>query len=132
MVETMRGAAGMGLAAPQIGISLQLIVIEYNEKLTVLINPEVVKKSKEEILDTEGCLCLPGYSAEVKRAAWVKVKGRDLSNKEVRIKGEGLLARALLHEIDHLNGVLFIDYLESLDQLRPTELEKKKRVEVEL
>jgi peptide deformylase len=116
MLETMRDAPGVGLAANQIGIPLQVAVIEIDGTLTELVNPQIVKSSGVQ-LDWEGCLSLPGYVAEVARAAKVTVKARDRHGKEFRIKGEELLARALLHEIDHLNGHLYFDYLESLEEL---------------
>ena len=116
MVETMRDAPGIGLAANQIGVPLQVAVIELEEKVTELINPEIVRASGE-VIDWEGCLSVPGFVAEVRRAAKVTVKARDRHGKEFRIKGDELLGRALQHEIDHLNGVLYIDYLESLEEL---------------
>ena len=116
MLVTMRDAPGVGLAANQIGVPLQVAVIEIEEKITELVNPQIVKSSGEQ-LDWEGCLSIPGYVAEVERAAKVTVKARDRHGKEFRIKGEELMARALQHEIDHLNGVLYIDYLETLDEL---------------
>lgn len=116
MLETMRDAPGIGLAANQIGVPLQVAVIELEDKITELVNPEIVKASGE-IVDWEGCLSLPGFVAEVKRHGKVTVKARDRHGKEFRVKGEELFARALQHEIDHLNGVLYIDYLESLEEL---------------
>jgi peptide deformylase len=116
MLVTMRDAPGVGLAANQVGVPLQVAVIEIEGKITELINPQVVKSSGEQ-LDWEGCLSIPGFVAEVTRAAKVTAKARDRHGKEFRIKGDELLARALQHEIDHLNGTLYIDYLESLDEL---------------
>jgi peptide deformylase len=130
MVETMRDAPGLGLAAPQIGISLRLAVIElpeedeetsesedpYRGKLVVLCNPEIVKTWGEEE-GQEGCLSLPVYVGEVKRAARVVVKAQDRHGKQIRLRAEGLMARVLQHEIDHLNGNLFVDRVESLDKL---------------
>ena len=118
LLETMRDAPGIGLAANQIGIPLRVAVIELEEKVTELINPQIVRASGE-VIDWEGCLSIPGFVAEVKRSAKVTVKAQDRRGKEFRIKGEDLLARALQHEIDHLNGVLYIDYLESLEELVP-------------
>lgn len=122
MLETLRAAPGRaGLAAPQVGTSLRVIVIDIPEaKDIVLINPEIVRRSGERSL-TEGCLSVPGYYGEIKRAELVTVKGRDARGKEIRIKGDELLAQALEHEIDHLNGVLYIDHLESQDKLYKTE-----------
>jgi peptide deformylase len=116
MLPTMRDAPGVGLAANQVSVPLQVAIIEIDGKLTELVNPEVVRSSGEQI-DWEGCLSIPGYVAEVTRAAKVTVKARDRRGKEFRIKGEELLARALQHEIDHLNGRLYIDYLDSLEEL---------------
>jgi peptide deformylase len=127
MVKTMRAAPGIGLAATQVGVSLRVIVVELaqeeepeTERLYVLVNPEIVKARGEEEGE-EGCLSLPGYVGEVKRASVVTVKGRDLKGREIRIKAKGLLARVLQHEIDHLDGMLFTDHLESLDRLRRLE-----------
>ncbi len=117
MIDTMRDAPGVGLAAPQVGVPLRVAVIEVDGKLTTLINPEIVKMSGEYEPE-EGCLSVPGYWAKVKRAQTVSVKAKDRTGKDIRIKGEGLLAQALQHEIDHLNGILYIDRLESLDALR--------------
>lgn len=116
MVETMRDAPGIGLAANQVGVPLQVAVIELEEKVTELVNPQIVRSSGEEV-DWEGCLSIPGYVAEVARRAKVTVKARDRHGKEFRVRGEGLMARALQHEIDHLNGHLYIDHLESLEEL---------------
>ena len=116
MLETMRDAPGVGLAANQIGVPLQVAVIEIEDRITELVNPQVVKGSGEQ-LDWEGCLSIPGYVAEVMRHEKVTVKARDRHGKEFRVKGTELLSRALQHEIDHLNGLLYIDSLESLDEL---------------
>ena len=115
MLETMRDAPGVGLAANQIGVPLQVAVIEIDDRITELVNPQIVRTAGEQ-LDWEGCLSIPGYVAEVGRAAKVTVKARDRHGREFRIKGEELLARALQHELDHLNGTLYIDYLESLEE----------------
>jgi len=123
MIETMHAASGVGLAAPQVGVLLRVIVIGMPEEEDfVLINPEIVRRSGERLV-TEGCLSVPGYFGEIERAQRVTVKGKDLSGKEVRIKAEELLAQALEHEIDHLNGVLYIDHLESSDKLHKVEPE---------
>ncbi len=124
MIETMHSAGGVGLAAPQIGVPLRVIVIGIPEEEDIaLINPEIVRRSGERLVD-EGCLSIPGYIGQIKRAESVRVKGRDPSGKEIRIKADELLAEALEHEIDHLNGVLYIDYLESMDKLRKIEPEE--------
>jgi len=129
LTETMRDAPGIGIAANQVGIPLQVAVIELEEKVTELINPQIVRSSGE-VIDWEGCLSIPGFVAEVKRHATVTVKARDRHGKEFRVKGEELFARALQHEIDHLNGILYIDYLESLEELvrvsdRPSEVQEE-------
>jgi peptide deformylase len=117
MLETLQQASGVGLAAPQVGVSLRVVVIHLpDEPPLALINPEVVKRSGEREV-TEGCLSIPGYFGEVKRSVAVAVKGTDRSGKAIRVKGTGLLAQALEHELDHLNGVLFIDHLDSLEKL---------------
>lgn len=121
MVETMRAAPGVGLAAPQIGLSDRLIVVEYYEKeqdeeneeaqkkVWALINPEIVKASPEMVMGIEGCLSIPGLVGEVERHTEVQVKGLNRHGKPVRIKAKGWLARIFQHEIDHLNGILFTE-----------------------
>ena len=116
MLATMRDAPGVGLAANQVGVPLQVAIIEIDDQITELVNPQVVKGSGEQ-LDWEGCLSIPGYVAEVTRHEKVTVKARDRHGREFRVKGTELLSRALQHEIDHLNGMLYIDYLESLEEL---------------
>jgi len=116
LLETMRDAPGIGLAANQVGVPLQVAVIEIEGTITELINPQVVRRSGSSV-DWEGCLSIPGFVAEVERSEKVTVKARDRHGKEFRVKGDELFARALQHEIDHLNGVLYIDYLESLEEL---------------
>lgn len=119
MWETMEDAPGVGLAAPQIGESVRVLVAEYEENKVALINPEIVKASEEKELGTEGCLSIPGYVGDnVPRALAVTVKARDPKGKEIRIKADGWFARILQHEIDHLNGVLYIDYIDPKD-VRP-------------
>jgi len=126
MLETMPDVSGVGLAAPQVGVPLRVIVIEIPEEETiVLINPEIVKRSGERIV-VEGCLSIPGYRGEIKRSVSVTVKGRDRHWKEVRLKVTELLAQALEHEIDHLNGMLYIDHLESPDKLYQIEPEEER------
>jgi peptide deformylase len=124
MRETMHAVPGrVGLAAPQVGVSLRVIVIGIpEEEDIVLINPEIVRRSGERSV-TEGCLSVPGYYGEIKRAESVTAKGRDPTGKEIRIKANELLAQALEHEIDHLNGVLFIEHLENKDKLYKIEAE---------
>lgn len=128
MIETMHHANGVGLAAPQVGVPVRLFVVETPEELDephagelfVLYNPEVIKTA-DLYHPVEGCLSMPGWEADVPRYRRAVVKGRNRQGKEVRIKAEGLLAQALQHETDHLNGVLFFDHLENMDQLRRIE-----------
>ncbi|MBA7594024.1 Peptide deformylase [subsurface metagenome] len=121
MVETMHEIGGVGLAAPQVGVSLRVIVIELpGEETLALVNPQIVRRSGERQV-VEGCLSVPGYRGEIKRAVKVVAKGLDRHGGEVRIKGEELMAQALEHEIDHLNGVLYINHLESPDKLSKLE-----------
>ena len=117
MIQTMQQANGVGLAAPQVGIPLRVIVVQMpGEEPIALINPEIVKHAGEQEV-TEGCLSVPGYYGEIKRSAEVVVKGKDRRGKAVRIKASGLMTEALEHEIDHLNGTLYIDHIESADRL---------------
>ncbi|MGA9533099.1 MAG: peptide deformylase [Anaerolineales bacterium] len=121
MVETMRAAPGVGLAAPQIGIGQRLIVVEFAEPaddpqaeppkptLYRLVNPEIVTRSRETIVGTEGCLSLPGYFGDVERSQSTTVRGFTPAGEPTLIKADGWLARIFLHEVDHLNGILFID-----------------------
>jgi peptide deformylase len=126
MLETMPAVFGVGLAAPQVGVPLRVAVIGIPEEETiVLINPEIVKRSGERTV-VEGCLSIPGYRGEIKRSFSVTVKGRDRHWKEVRLKATELLAQALEHEIDHLNGVLYIDHLESPDNLYEIEPDEER------
>ena len=128
MIETMRDAPGVGLAAPQIGVPLQVAVVEAEkDELYVLVNPEIVKSEGEHILD-EGCLSVPGFWGKVRRAEKVTVKARDAHGKEIRISAaEGLLGQALQHEIDHLNGMVYVDRLDSLDDLQRTSRRELRR-----
>ena len=118
MFATMYGAPGIGLAAPQVGVGLAITVIDLmpDEKPAplALINPRVLATSAERVVREEGCLSLPGQYAEVERPARVKVRYRDQDGAEREIEAEGLLAACLQHEIDHLNGILFIDHLSLL------------------
>lgn len=125
MIETMHSVPErVGLAAPQVGVSLRVIVIGLPEAEDIaIVNPEIVRRRGERLID-EGCLSVPGYFGQVKRAESVTVKGRDQNGKEIRIKAEGLLAQALEHEIDHINGVLYLDHLESTDKLYKIEPEE--------
>jgi len=120
MITTMHGAHGVGLAAPQVGVSLRIVVIETpDDGLLELINPQIVKHSGERRL-WEGCLSVPGYQAEINRSRQVTVKALNREGLEIRLKAvDTLLAQALEHEIDHTKGVLYIDYLNSPDELIP-------------
>ena len=128
MVDTMHDIEGVGLAAPQVGVPLQVVVIQMpdEEDVITLINPEIVKTSEESEMMTEGCLSLPGYRGEVQRFTSATVKARDREGKPIRIKGEGLMAQALQHEVDHINGIVFVDHLESMDKLEKTEAEDEE------
>jgi len=118
MFETMHDANGVGLAAPQIAKSIRVFVAEYEDRKVALFNPEIVK-AEGEALGTEGCLSIPGYAGDnIRRALKVVVKGQDVRGKSIRINAEGWFARILQHEIDHLNGVLFIDRLDRPEDLR--------------
>ncbi len=108
MIETMRSANGVGLAASQVGVLKRVIVIDIGEGLIELINPEIVSADGTQI-EIEGCLSVPGKMGEVIRPSKVTAKGIDRNGEHIEIAGEGLLARAICHEIDHLNGDLFID-----------------------
>jgi peptide deformylase len=118
MTETMYSAPGIGLAATQVGVAKQVLVVDIaprrpESELIVLINPEIVAAEGEVIFE-EGCLSVPDYQAEVKRHEKITVRGLNLKGEEVEIEAEGLLAVVLQHEIDHLNGMLFIDRLSKL------------------
>jgi peptide deformylase len=129
MIETMQAAPGVGLAAPQIGVPLRLAVIEVEDKITVIVNPEIVKLSGEVELD-EGCLSVPGFWGRLPRAERVSVKALDRNGKELRIRdAEGLFAQALQHEINHLDGQLYIDRMESLDKLQRSEPMRKREAD---
>ena len=118
MIDTLRADPNRaGLAAPQVGVLLRVAVIEVPEQeLITMINPAIVKKEGERIVQ-EGCLSIPGYLGEIKRAVTVKVKAKDRYGKEFRLKAQGLLAQALEQEIEHLDGLLYIDHLEGSEKL---------------
>jgi len=122
MQETLHADPGrVGLAAPQIGVSLRVVVIGLpDEEDIIMINPEIIKKKGERRV-SEGCLSIPGYMGELNRAETVTAKWKNLSGKEKRVKAEGLLAQAIEHEIDHLNGWLYIDHMEDTDSLHKIE-----------
>lgn len=140
MIETMREAPGVGLAAPQIGLSERLIVVEYYEneeaeeaedeakkKVWVMLNPEIVKASEEKVLGVEGCLSVPNLVGEVERHEAIQVKGLNRRGQPMRVKASGWLARIFQHEIDHVNGVVFTDRAARV-WLPETEEEKEDRV----
>ncbi|OGN95811.1 MAG: peptide deformylase [Chloroflexi bacterium RBG_13_51_18] len=124
MRETLHATPGrVGLAAPQVGVSLRVTVIGIpEEEDIILINGEIVRRKGKRLVN-EGCLSIPGYIGELYRAESVTVKGLDIKGMEIRIKAEGLLSQALEHEIDHLNGTLYIDRMENMDSLRKIEPE---------
>jgi peptide deformylase len=118
MIETMRAAPGVGLAAPQVGVSERVIVVEYPEddekddapkKLYVVVNPEIKEISGETEMGIEGCLSLPGLQGEVERALALTVRGRTRRGQPIKIKAKGWMARIFQHEIDHLEGIVFTD-----------------------
>jgi len=111
MVEAMIRANGLAIAAPQLGVSQRIIILDLDGAFHVLINPEIIEHSDECEERDEGCLSVPGAYGPVSRASRVRVRGTGLDGKTVEIEGEGLLARAIQHEIDHLDGVLFVDHL---------------------
>lgn len=113
MVEVMIRENGVGLAAPQIGISKRIFVLDADDEFHILINPELVELSEEVKEFKEGCLSVPGVDAIVTRSARAVVEGLNLNGENVRLVGEGLIARAIQHEMDHLNGNLFLDQLST-------------------
>lgn len=121
MIETMQQARGVGLAAPQIGVGLRVIVLQMpEEQPVVIINPEITEHNGVQVV-TEGCLSVPGYYGEIQRSASVTVKGLDIHGKKIKVKATGLLAEALEHEIDHLNGKLYIDHVGDKSKLHKIE-----------
>jgi len=113
MAETMYHADGAGLAAPQVGIPLRMFVADAGDGLREIINPVIVEQTGLEI-GSEGCLSIPGVYGDVERAAFVTVEGLDRKGKKITVSATGLLARALQHEIDHLDGILFIERAKTL------------------
>jgi peptide deformylase len=112
MAQTLRSNNGLGLAAPQVGKNLRLCLIEIENELLVLINPEIKSVSKESTSMEEGCLSFPGKFLPIERSKRIKVKAMDTNGKKQLIRAKGLLARAIQHEVDHLNGVLIVDRAE--------------------
>lgn len=122
MVETMHDAPGVGLAAPQVGVELRLAVVDLSvgkdpEQLLVLVNPEVLEE-EGEATEVEGCLSLPDLTDKVDRPHWIRVRARNLAGETFEVEAEDWVARAILHEIDHLDGVLFVDRLRGLRRER--------------
>jgi peptide deformylase len=125
MVETMRSAPGVGLAAPQVNVPLRVIVVEFNEsedeeippKLSVVVNPEITRFSSEDEIGTEGCLSIPGIVGDVERPLTVTIKGLNRRGQPLKIKASGWLARIFQHEVDHVDGVLFVDRAERVWQI---------------
>jgi peptide deformylase len=119
MIETMYDEVGIGLAAPQVGISLRLMVVGHDPKheARAIVNP-VIAEQGGEVTAEEGCLSVPGIFAPVTRAEWVRLEGQDLDGQPVSIKARGLAARVFQHEMDHLDGVLFIDRLDPMTRDR--------------
>lgn len=140
MVETMRAAPGVGLAAPQVGESQRVIVVEYGEesedsdtppkpaKLYAVVNPEIVRHSQETEMGNEGCLSIPGFIGEVERYDQVTIKGLNRHGKPFRLKAQGWLARIFQHEIDHLEGVLYIDRAENVYRLEEIEASEEMKI----
>ncbi len=130
MIETMHAAPGVGLAAPQVGVEQRVAVVDVSvgqdrSALKVLVNPEVVEERGRDV-DTEGCLSIPGISEKVARPAAIRITGQDLEGRPVEIEAREFEARAVCHEIDHLNGVLFIDHLRGLRRDRVRRQLKKQ------
>jgi peptide deformylase len=134
MHETMRVAKGVGLAGPQIGVMRRIIAVHvpegYGEEkqpevTLTLVNPEIVKSQGREVA-AEACLSIPGWVGDVPRATRITVKAIDLSNREIRLKAEGILARVLQHEVDHLDGILYVDRVEDRSTLRQVEDEEEE------
>ncbi len=129
MVETMREAPGVGLAAPQVGISQRVIVVEFGDeedeevpaKLYAVVNPEVSRFSEDKVNGMEGCLSIPGFVGEVERSENVLVKGQNRHGQPFRLKAKGWLARIFQHEIDHVNGILYIDRTDKVWKLKEEE-----------
>jgi len=119
MIDTMYDEAGIGLAAPQVGVCLRLMVVGHDEsrEARALINPVIVARGGE-VTAEEGCLSIPGIFAPVTRSEWVEVEAKDVDDRLVKLRGRGLLSRVLQHEMDHLDGVLFIDHLDPVTRDR--------------
>lgn len=136
MVQTMHAAPGVGLAAPQVGVDLRLAVVDTSVgedpgELRVLVNPKIVHREGMET-DTEGCLSLPGLTDKVDRPLAITVRAQDLEGKPFELQAEGYMARAICHEVDHLDGVLFTDHLRGLRKERAKRALKKLAADQEV
>jgi peptide deformylase len=118
MVDTLHDANGAGLAAPQVGVPLRVIVTNYDGNLRVVVNPEIVEAEGEDVEGNEGCLSIPGWYGPVTRKERVVMRGLGRTGKPIKIKAEGWEARVFQHEVDHLNGVLYIDYIQDKSLIR--------------
>ena len=117
MKETMYDADGIGLAAPQVGVLQRIFIVDVNDQLIEFINPEIVSTEGKSIME-EACLSIPGKSGDVIRAEKVTIKGLNRNGKEIKLEAKGLLARALQHELDHLNGKLFVDKVIDKEEMK--------------
>lgn len=139
MAEIMHDSNGVGLAAPQVGLLERVIVVKVppdedepgGGQLYTVVNPEIVRASQETVDGLEGCLSIPGYVGEVTRHANVTIKGQDLSGRKIRIKAQAFLGRAFQHEIDHLEGELFIDKLTASDRIWRVEEGTEEQAELQ-
>lgn len=129
MLETMYAAPGVGLAAPQIGETLRIIVADLGDGPISLINPEIVSKSGNQTI-TEGCLSVPGVEAPVERASHVVIKGLDRRGESVKIEATGLMATVFQHEIDHLDGMVFVDRVKDPSLIQHVAFKSEKREEL--
>ena len=121
MTETMKKKQGVGLSAPQVGISKKIIIVLSNlenSEVLRLINPKIIKKSNETEIEEEGCLSFPAIYLKIRRAKEVEVEGLDIDGKKIKIKAKGILARIFQHEIDHLDGILFFNRLNFFEKIK--------------
>jgi peptide deformylase len=133
MVHTMYHAPGSGLAANQVGVTKQLFVADISSEddedkeasAIIIVNPKIVEMSEETITMAEGCLSVPDFSADVERAAWVKVIGKNMAGEDIEVTADGWLARVFQHEIDHLNGTLYLDHIGRMKRQRYIKKRKK-------
>lgn len=121
MADTMYDADGVGLAAPQVGILKRVIVMDCGDGLIEVVNPEIIDFAGEQFDYPEGCLSIPGLRGDVRRHKWVKLRGQDRNGNVFEMEAEDLLSRCSQHEIDHLNGVLFIDVADKVYPIKPGE-----------